>query len=1245
MPTMDHLAPPSDAPLTPVIFDPDLLLTNSLLNQLSAATATSTRDLCKPFVRSGAIITNDTKIMFTRGLLDTGAQGSNFVSRALYDQLPTSLTNLSRPTDRVVRLGDARSLTVQLEIPLIALFRDSFGNDHRHSLWYSVLSDLSHDLIIGLVDLIGPYYDLFEDSILASRTISLTRNLGLTLTSITDDVQSLSTLSANLPSCAIQQTTALIAAQQSTYLQCKRRICSSSTTSIKTLVLEDGSTSEVLTHPTYGVVFSDHRVESRLSSLTSLLTSPLPGQILPPWSQPLEQIAPEELETPDPTNFPDTIFVSLFSDRESILAQHRADLVTHVTPPMLAACPHIIDLLTSPLALHVFCPSTWPGINMPPIHLDTKPGLPEFLKPRARPVRPALFHDTKIEFDRMRSYFYEPSTSPIACPLVVAPKATAPFIRLCGDYRPINPFIAIPQEPIPHVQQSLTKAAGWKIFVDLDMTNSFHQIPLDLASSSLLSVATPWGLFRPKFLPEGVGPASGILQAIVRRIFAPFDAWTIVIFDNFLVLAHDYHDAYLKLQQILECCHTHRLVLKLKKSWIGTSVVTFFGYEVRPGSWCLSQSRKDSISAMIFPTNTKMMQSFLGAANFFHVHIPNYASWSADLYECTTSHFNWDPTTWTKDYNQLFTDFQLAIQSSVALHFPDYSLPWVIRSDSSDSAVGAVLFQIVTASDNTTSHQPIGFASHKYSGSAVNWDVYKKEAYALYYAVMQFSYYLRGKEFLIETDHRNLVWLESSQVPIVIRWRVLLQAYQFSIRHIPGKENTVADWLSRMYPLDPILSLATVTHPTTLELFNTVHGGRSLHHGAKRTYLSLCHRYPGHRIPLRVIQDLVAECPICQKDRLPLTPLPRASLVQTLSQHVRIIGIDHITVTPTDEDGYVGLLLIVEHDTKYPMAYRVRDYTALTAATQLFKHYCYYGSYDAIYSDPGSALLADTVRHLNQWLGTKHVVSLVGRHQSNGTEHTNALFLGHLRRLVHDERLIHCWSSDHVLPLINHALATTPNAELGGFTPAELKFGTTALARFNLPDTLPPGAPSSDLIHALNRNLQVVRSISTAYQLSMRRQRTAPTTLATQNTFQPGDYVLWNPKETPTSLRSSKLAPKLLGPYSVIRQTANDVECRHLATQKLQTFHTDRLSPFVGTPASAKTMSLLDQDLHLVSAILAHRGNPKPLSKLYFLVAWQNYPSSSNTWEPYSNVKHLSLLHQYLSNNNLSHLIPRLHRQ
>jgi hypothetical protein len=190
---------------------------------------------------------------------------------------------------------------------------------------------------------------------------------------------------------------------------------------------------------------------------------------------------------------------------------------------------------------------------------------------------------------------------------------------------------------------------------------------------------------------------------------------------------------------------------------------------------------------------------------------------------------------------------------------------------------------------------------------------------------------------------------------------------------------------------------------------------------------------------------MVSECPICQKDRLPISPLPHAATRETLTQHTRTIGIDHITVTPHDEDGYVGLLLIVELDTKFPQAYPIRDYSAPTVATILFRHYCTFGAYASVLSDPGSAFMAEVVQHLNQWLGAEHLFSLVGRHESNGTEHVNALFMGHLRRLVHDERLTHRWASDTVLPLINHSLSTTPNQELGGLSPIELKFGSQNL--------------------------------------------------------------------------------------------------------------------------------------------------------------------------------------------------------
>jgi hypothetical protein len=1201
----------------------------------------TSKEICQPFIREGFIITETATlpVHFTRLLLDTGAQGSNFISDSAYSLIPASHRQATRDIDKVVRLGDARHLSVQLEVLLNTSIIDSHGLPHNHSLWYSILPELSHDIIIGLVDLIGPYYDLFDDAVTHSRHLSISRDLGNHLSSLSDQVQVLATQTS--PS-ALTHTAGLLQHYKQLYDQRKNQICSSSTTTINLLALQDGSATNILSHPSHGTVYADNRIETRYDLLTALLISPQPGQVIPPWSRPIDAIAPEELDTPDPTSFPDDILSYLSTTHEEARHIYVLDLDTHVTKEMRDNCPQIMTLLKSQLAFDVFLPAKWAGIRMPPYHLEIKPGMPDNMKARARPVRPALYQDAKTEFDRMQTYFYEKSTSPIACPLVVAPKATAPYIRLCGDYRDINPYICIPQEPIPHVQQSLAKAAGWNVFVDLDMTNSFHQIPLDDVSSNLLSVSTPWGLFRPKFLPEGVGPASGILQSIVRRVFTDFEDWTIVIFDNFLILASDYADAAIKLEQVLNRCQEYQLVLKLKKSWIGTTNVTFFGYEVHPGSWQLSDSRKKAIAELIFPSTQKQMQSFLGAANFFHTHIPHYATWASSLYECTVSGFNWDPTTWSKDYKALFDTFKKSISDSVTLHFPDYSLPWILRSDASDHAVGAVLFQEYLDSTGTVIHQPIAFVSHKFSGAAVNWDTFKQEAFALYFGVSKLSYYLRGKEFLLETDHRNLLWIESSHVPIVVRWRVLLQSFTFKLKHIPGKENLVADWLSRMYPLSTDAVVASITEkPSLQDMFHAVHGGRSLHHGAKRTYLALCSRYPGHGISLRVIQDLVSECPICQKDRIPLATIPHNHVLQTLMHHKRTIGIDHVTVTPADEDGFVGLLLLVELDTKFPQAYPVRDYTAETVATILFKHFCTFGSYDSIFSDPGSSFTSDVVRHLNHWLGIPHHVSLIGRHESNGTEHVNGLFMGHLRRLVHDERLTTKWASDTVLPLINHALATLPNSELGGLSPAELKFGTLDFKRFQLPPPLVPGTPYSSLVHQLNTNLATVRSITAQFQTELRQARQSPAPANHQNKFQAGDLILWNPRENTHSFRSSKLAPKLLGPYKVLSQNNNDISCEHIVTNNKHTFHADRVTPYIGSTLSAERIGLLDREEYIIDSIIAHRGSFSRLRSLEFLVRWKGYEASSDSWEPWSELRDVEPLHDYLRSTGHERHIPQ----
>ena len=71
--------------------------------------------------------------------------------------------------------------------PLLLVY--SVNNNHQHCLWYRVLDVLSHDIIIGLVDLIGPFYDLFADSVTKSRELSISNNLETHLRDLTVEIR------------------------------------------------------------------------------------------------------------------------------------------------------------------------------------------------------------------------------------------------------------------------------------------------------------------------------------------------------------------------------------------------------------------------------------------------------------------------------------------------------------------------------------------------------------------------------------------------------------------------------------------------------------------------------------------------------------------------------------------------------------------------------------------------------------------------------------------------------------------------------------------------------------------------------------------------------------------------------------------------------------------------------------------------------------------------------------------------
>ncbi|KAK7912657.1 hypothetical protein WMY93_012868 [Mugilogobius chulae] len=116
------------------------------------------------------------------------------------------------------------------------------------------------------------------------------------------------------------------------------------------------------------------------------------------------------------------------------------------------------------------------------------------------------------------------------------------------------------------------------------------------------------------------------------------------------------------------------------------------------------------------------------------------------------------------------------------------------QTDASERGLGAVLLQ-----GPVHDRHPVAYISRKLFPREVKYSTVEKEALAIKWALDSFRYYLLGREFTLETDHKALQWLERMKDSNgrITRWYLALQPFRFSIQHIPGKNNVTADYLSR----------------------------------------------------------------------------------------------------------------------------------------------------------------------------------------------------------------------------------------------------------------------------------------------------------------------------------------------------------------------------------------------------------------------------------------------------------------
>jgi hypothetical protein len=324
-------------------------------------------------------------------------------------------------------------------------------------------------------------------------------------------------------------------------------------------------------------------------------------------------------------------------------------------------------------------------------------------------------------------------------------------------------------------------------------------------------LTTPWGQFKPTFLPEGCKPGSHQLQKTVADVFKdlPEDK-TILAFDNLLLMAQSMEEAEDLLEQVLDICNERNVVLKLSKSNIIVKECVFFSYKVHakegddtPGYYCMADQLKEEIKAIPFPESTKRARSFVGSTVYYSGFIPNYSTLMAPIMPLAQEKFDWKNTEAVKTAKLAFEKYKKALEDNMLLAYPDFNLPWTLRTDASMYGVGAVLFQTrkIEHEDGSEElrHEPLFFLSKKFSDAATRWSTIEQECYAIYYALQKLEWFLMFKPLVIETDHRNLQWIEQSSVAKIIRWRIYMQQFTTMIKHVAGAQNKTADWLSRLF--------------------------------------------------------------------------------------------------------------------------------------------------------------------------------------------------------------------------------------------------------------------------------------------------------------------------------------------------------------------------------------------------------------------------------------------------------------
>lgn len=434
----------------------------------------------------------------------------------------------------------------------------------------------------------------------------------------------------------------------------------------------------------------------------------------------------------------------------------------------------IKDLSVCKVGLHKIHTLDVPPIYIPPYRVSMKER--EFLKEEVK--------------NMLECGIIEESRSPWSSPVVLIPKKDNTK-RFCVDYRKLNAVTITENWPVPRIHDILERLGGSEWFTTLDLASGYWQVQIEPKSREKTAFSTPDGHYQFKRLPFGLKNAPTEFNRIIHRILG-HKTHVEVYFDDIIVHSKNFNDHLSHVKDTLSEIKAANLKLKGSKCRWFSKRTKVLGHIISKGKIEMDPEKIEPLKNRA-PSNTvKQLQEFLEICNYYRKFVKGFAKVAGPLNDLLKKD---NPFIWGKEQEDSFKELKKLLISYPILQQPDFSRTFILHTDASGHALGAVLAQ----KDDEDNEYACAYASRTLKGAEMHYGITEKECLGVIWAVRQFRIYLYGTKFCIVTDHAALTWLMNINYPTgrLARWAIYLQAYDFDIIHRKGSNHGNADALSR----------------------------------------------------------------------------------------------------------------------------------------------------------------------------------------------------------------------------------------------------------------------------------------------------------------------------------------------------------------------------------------------------------------------------------------------------------------